>query len=129
MFTVTIPSAMNETFARAFNSRDINNLMLLYEDNAVLQTDAGAQRIDGLDAIRAELTNLLQAPGKMRSVNNFCLEHGDLALLRADWSLTGDDGQLVAWGSSAEVVRRQQDGTWRYLIDHAVGASVPKIAD
>lgn len=60
----------------------------------------------------------------MVSLNNFCMETDGIALLRADWSLIGNDGEVVASGSSAEVVRRQPDGCWRYLIDHAVGASV-----
>ncbi len=127
MSTVTTPSGMNEAFARAFNSRNIDNLTALYEENAVLQTEAGERCLHGLNAIRTELSNLLQAPGTMRSVNNYYLEHGDLALLRADWALIGDNGEVIASGSSAEVVRRQQDGTWRYVIDHAVGASVPSM--
>ena len=126
MFTVTTPSAMNETFARAFNSRKLDDLTALYEADAVLKTGADDRPTIGRGAIAAELANLLRAPGTMRSVNNFCLRQGDLALLRADWSLTGEDGAVIASGSSAELVRRQDDGTWRYVIDHAAGASVPR---
>jgi ketosteroid isomerase-like protein len=60
----------------------------------------------------------------MKSTNNFCVVHGDLALLRADWELVGDDGRIVAAGSSAEVVRKQSDGRWLYVIDHA--AALPR---
>ena len=128
MFAVTMPDAMNETFARAFNSRSIDNLLALYEPEAILKTDASDCVAAGRAEIRDALTQLLAAPGTMRSVNAFCLVHGDIALLRADWNLS-DGGGLIASGSSAEIVRRQPDGRWLYLIDHAVGASTEAMAE
>jgi ketosteroid isomerase-like protein len=49
---------------------------------------------------------------------------GDLAYLSNTWSLngTGPDGNPVTLGATtAEVARRQTDGTWRYVIDNAWG--------
>lgn len=126
MFTVTEPQEMNMTFARAFNSRDIENFMALYEPDAQLcADDAGTVHI-GLDAIRAELDGLLRAPGTMHSVNNFCLRFENIALLRADWQLE-HEGTVIASGGSAEVVRHQPDGRWLYILDHAMGASRPTV--
>ena len=124
-FAVTSPDRMNAAFADAFNSRSIANLLQLYEPDAVLCTDGDSADVTGLAAIENALTQLLQAPGRMTSRNRFCIVHGDLALLRADWALT-DDGAIVASGSSAELVRRQPEGGWLYVIDHAVGASLPR---
>lgn len=124
-YRVSTPAGMNETFARAFNSRDVDNLLSLYEPDAALVVDDTGTVLRGTTAITSALTALLQAPGVMRSVNNFCVEHGDLALLRADWALADGD-TLIASGSTAEVVRRQPDGAWLYVIDHAAGASVPR---
>ncbi|ANW06117.1 hypothetical protein LMTR13_34895 [Bradyrhizobium icense] len=118
---------MNEAFAQAFNSRNIDNLLALYEMDAVLRVDGSERSLIGQDAIAGELRRLLQAPGTMTSSNNFCIQHGDVALLRADWELRAQDGSIVASGSSAELVRRQSDGTWRYVIDHAAGASLPRV--
>lgn len=75
----------------------------------------------------AELQKLLSMPGKMASYNNFCIEHGNIALLRADHSIVDADGVTIFSGSSAEVVRRQADGTWLYIIDHAMGAVLPRV--
>jgi ketosteroid isomerase-like protein len=50
---------------------------------------------------------------------------GDVALLRSKWSLagTGPDGKPVAMsGNGTEVVRRQADGTWLFVIDNPAGA-------
>ena len=123
---VTKPHEMNEAFARAFNARSLDAMLALYEPRAVHQAGPNETQI-GFEAIGRELQQLLQAPGTMTSRNNFCIEHGDLALLRADWDVVAGDGAIIASGSSAEIARRQPDGTWRYVIDHAVGASLPRV--
>jgi ketosteroid isomerase-like protein len=50
---------------------------------------------------------------------------GGLAYLSNRWSLSGGtmpDGRAAALGATtAEVARRQPDGTWRYVIDNAWG--------
>lgn len=121
---VTEPHVMNKTFARAFNSRNISNLIALYEPGAMLRIDASDRTLTGRDQIATELSALLQVTGTMISNNNFCIEQGGLALLRADWRLVADDGSVVVSGNSAEIVRRQPDGSWLYVIDHAMGASL-----
>lgn len=125
--TVTEPEKMNEAFAQAFNSRRPENLLALYEPGGVLLADAGGRQYRGAAEIAAPLQELLNVPGTMVSRNSFCVIHGDLALLRADWTLTDDNGATVAEGSSAEVIRRQGDGRWLYVIDHAAGASIPRL--
>ncbi len=125
MYQVTEPAAMNTAFARAFNSRSIDTLLALYEDAALLCADASGATRAGRAQISGALGALLALPGTMESRNLFCLVAGELALLRAVWSLVSDDGTVLASGSSAEVIRRQASGEWRYVIDHAVGASMP----
>lgn len=125
MFKVTAPAQMNETFARAVNSRRLETVLSLFEPDAALRI--GDNTLRGRQAISRELETLLALPGTMISRNNFCIEHGDIALLRADWIIT-QDGQVVARGNSAEIVRRQPDGTWLYIVDHPDGAALPAVA-
>ena len=125
--TVTAPDRMNATFADAFNSRSIDGLLQLYEPDAALRTNGDDTNLVGLAAIRDALEQLLQVPGRMTSRNHFCIVQGNLALLRADWDLVSEEGSVLASGSSAEVVRRQADGRWLYVIDHAVGAGRPRM--
>lgn len=127
MFRIMTPSATNETFARAFNSRNLDNLLALYEPGAVHVGGPGATPETGITEISDALSALLQIPGTMVSVNNFCIENGGIALLRADWKLFSADGAVIASGSTAEIVRRQADGSWLYVIDHAAGASAPTV--
>lgn len=122
MPTVTVAANMNATFARAFNSRSIEQMLTLYEPGAMHRGRAdGGHTAVGIEQIRDDLEELLLVPGTMVSDNVFCLESNDLALLRADWRIL-DGGAIVASGSTCELVRRQGDGSWRYVIDHAQGA-------
>ncbi len=128
MFTVHHPADMNETFARAFNSRELNHLLDLYEESAVLCTDSGTEPHRGRAQIAEALTSLLALPGRMQSRNHFCIQHGELALLRADYALLAPDERTVLLqGATAEVVRQQADGSWRYVIDHANALSAPSV--
>jgi uncharacterized protein (TIGR02246 family) len=114
------PEDMNAAFARALNSGDIEQLVSLYEPDAILAPMPG-QRAVGLDAIRAALEGLLGVNGQMEAKNNYCMRAGDIAMLQGEWvlRLTGPDGEPAEQRSrTAEVVRRQTDGTWLYVIDH-----------
>lgn len=116
------PAEMNGAFAALRNAGNLAELLSLYEDDAQLLVDASGVSLSGKAAIAAELQKLIALPGTMVSNNTFCVEHGDLALLRADFTLTHGKNSVVYSGFTAEIIRRQADGSWRYVIDHA-GAS------
>jgi ketosteroid isomerase-like protein len=78
----------------------------------------------GLDEIRAVWTDLVAYGGRIRMVTRYALESRDLALLSNEWTLELD-GNPVASGATAEVARRQNDGSWRYVIDNPFGAATP----
>lgn len=115
------PEDMNAAFAAAVSSGDVERLLALYEPDALLAPKPGA-RARGLPEIRAALEELLTLGGTMESRNAYCMQVGELALLQGDWHLvaTAPDGSPLELASrTAEVVRRQPDGTWLYVIDHA----------
>lgn len=118
------PADMNAAFADAFNSGRIDDLVALYEPAAILVPTPG-RTVEGIDAIRSALEQLLAIKGHMRSDNQYALVRGDIALLRAKVHLVGTapDGQRIEINNhTTEVVRRQPDGRWLYIIDHAHGA-------
>ena len=49
--------------------------------------------------------------------------NGDLALTHSHWRLDVPDGEPMEH-TSAEVVRRQPDATWKYTIDNPYGGEI-----
>lgn len=122
----TTPEDAHRLFVDAFNVGDVEALVALYEPEAVLCNAAGEIRAAGLPAIRQAFQAFLASKPRIKLQTKFAIRMGDLALLRSLWTVTGTDpsGQpLEPTGhSSVEIVRRQADGTWRYVIDHPFGA-------
>jgi uncharacterized protein (TIGR02246 family) len=119
--TVREPEAMNAAFAAAVSSGDVERLLALYEPDALLAPQPGA-RARGTQEIRPALEELLALGGTMESRNVYCMRVGEIALLQGEWRLTGtapDGSPLELTSRTAEVVRRQPDGTWLYVVDHA----------
>jgi ketosteroid isomerase-like protein len=54
----------------------------------------------------------------MTSQNRYAIPNRDLALGGVDWGIDFTDGRERIVGRSAEVVRQQPDGSWRYVLDH-----------
>ena len=71
---------------------------------------------DGLEAIRSVWAGFVALGGRITMTTRFAVELGDLALLSNAWSFEG--GGMSFGSVTAEVARRQPDGTWRYVIDH-----------
>jgi uncharacterized protein (TIGR02246 family) len=119
------PADAHTLFEKAFNAGDLQGMMALYEPDAILIPQPGAESVQGLQAIRSALEGFLMLKGKMELQTKHVVRHGDIALLRGAWRLqgTGPDGKPVEMvHGSAEVVRRQPDGRWLYIIDHPFGS-------
>jgi uncharacterized protein (TIGR02246 family) len=118
--TLLNPTDVHAAVEQAFNARDVDALVRLYEKDARMVTPDGSV-VEGIDAIREQWQGFLAMNGRMTLKTRFAVEMGDIALLRTDWTFASDDTQLAS--SSAEVVRRQSDETWLYVIDHPFGSS------
>jgi uncharacterized protein (TIGR02246 family) len=119
----TTPEQIHRLFEDAFNAGDIDGLMMLYEPDSVLVPQPGSV-VQGSEQVRAALEGYLALAGRITLDTKLVLTVGDLAYLSNTWSLsgTGPDGNPLTLGATtAEVARRQADGTWRYVIDNAWG--------
>ena len=119
----TTPEQIHRSFEDRFNAGDIDGLMELYESNAALIAQPGSVA-HGSEQVRAALQGFLALKGRITLETKLVFIVGDLAYLSNTWSLsgTGPDGEPVTLGATtAEVARRQADGTWRYVIDNALG--------
>ena len=110
--TALVPAREPEDLTRLFleraNAGDVEGLVALYEPEAVVDRGDGTLAV-GTDAIRRFFVEILaDRPHFTPGVTAPVLRSGDLALT----STRLDDGS-----TTAEVARRQPDGTWRWAID------------
>jgi ketosteroid isomerase-like protein len=121
------PHAVNQLWCDAFNAGDLPALMATYERDAVIVPGPGAEPLQGHAAIEAALTWFLGLGGMLRFTPRHWLVQGDLALASIAFTMDGGtdaDGNAVdLHGVTSEVLRRQTDGTWKYVIDHPFGGS------
>ena len=117
---ISEPQEIHRAVEEAFNTKDLDGLVALYETDARMVTPDGSVAV-GTDEIRDQWQAILAMNVPMRVRTRFCVEMGDIALLRNDWNVESPDFELAS--SACEVVRRQPDGSWRYIVDHPFGAS------
>jgi ketosteroid isomerase-like protein len=87
---------------------DVDGMVALYEADAVLDVGAG-QQVRGREAIRAYFTGVV-AEGRV-----FAVGEQRPARISGDLALTST--RLPDGSVTAEVARRQSDGTWLWVID------------
>jgi ketosteroid isomerase-like protein len=95
----------------------------LYEPEAAFATQPGSLA-HGLGGICEALDGFVALNGKLHLEVTRVLEVGDLALVIGEWSFTGTgrDGEPVKLAAkNADVLRRQPDGSWRFVIDNPWG--------
>jgi uncharacterized protein (TIGR02246 family) len=122
MSTAT-PERVLEAIVAGINSGDLDSLMPLYERDAAFAAQPGTLA-HGAAGVREALTGFVAMKGTLDLEVTRVLEVGDLALVIGVWSFdgTGPDGEPVRLAArNADVLRRQSDGTWRFVIDNPWG--------
>ena len=108
------------TLAAAFNTGDVNTVLNMYDYNGIIVPEPG-KAVSGKEKFEEAIRAILAINGKMEIKTVYCLQTGDLAVGRSEWSIT--DGQEVKISARGiEVMKQQSDGTWKIVIDHAFGA-------
>lgn len=114
------PAHIHVLFMDAFNTGDIDALVALYESNAILIVNG--QPVAGQELIRNAYERFLARRPRMALKTRSAVMFDDsLAVLHGDWVLQPeprDELGKTTRGLSTEVVRRQADGSWRFVIDN-----------
>ena len=114
------PEEVHDLFTKFFNAGDLDALVSLYENDAVLTPQPG-QVVKGAAGIRDALSNFLSVKGKFTMQLERAIEAEGVALLISKWTLSGGAVELA--GTTSDVVRRQADGTWLVAIDNPYGTA------
>jgi ketosteroid isomerase-like protein len=117
------PEQVLQSIVAGINSGELDSLMPLYERDAAFATEPGSLA-HGAPGVGAALTGFISMNGELDLEVTRVLEADDLALVIGVWSFngTGPDGEPVRLAANnADVLRRQGDGTWRFVIDNPWG--------
>jgi len=115
------PESVSRQLAEYLEAGDIDGVMSLYEEDAVfLDLHGGAT---GLANIRDAHQTFLDS-GLSLTLNAFAaFEADNIALVHWSWTVHRRDGSSAV-GVSAEVLRRQADGSWKFIIDNSDGSAL-----
>jgi len=117
------PEDCDYLVAEAINNGDLEAAVALYEPDATFAVEPGKE-VHGHAAIREVMRGFIAAKPKLTMKVPRVYQSGDVAILISAFSSTstGADGkQESSSGNGTEVVRRQPDGTWLFLIDNPNG--------
>jgi uncharacterized protein (TIGR02246 family) len=105
------------------NTGSLEALMTLYEPEAAFAPQPGSLA-HGFAGVRESLAAFIAMKGTLDLEVTRVLEAGGLALVARVWSLAGtapDGSPVTLTGHNADVLRRQADGSWRFVIDNPWG--------
>jgi ketosteroid isomerase-like protein len=106
----------------AVTAGDLDGAMSLFEPTASFVQLAYVA--EGSDAIRGAIRSLLSMKPRLVGIPDRVVTSGDVALVCGKWTLWGtgpDDNPLELAGRFTDVVRRQGDGRWLFVIDNPYG--------
>jgi ketosteroid isomerase-like protein len=113
----------------AVNAGDLETAVALYESGAAVVSPSG-ETVTGIPAIREVLSSFIAMKPTLTIEVPLVVESGDTAVLHSKWALKGTDGDgnaVDTEGNGVEVVRRQTDGTWKFIIDNPFGTDITGI--
>jgi uncharacterized protein (TIGR02246 family) len=117
------PEQALKSIVDGINAGNLDALMPLYEADAAFAAQPGNLN-HGLPGVRESLAGFIAMKGTLDLKVTRVLQASDLALVVGVWSFTGtgpDGGAVKLTGHNADVLRRQADGSWRFVIDNPWG--------
>jgi ketosteroid isomerase-like protein len=121
------PEDAGRLIGEAITSADLDAALSLYEPEATfaLPKAFGEGSVTGLDALRETFGGLLALTPQLTVNAEKTLLSGDTALVIGRWTLKGrdpDGNEIDTGGRFTDVIRRQADGGWLFVIDNPNGS-------
>ena len=117
------PEEIDRMFERELNAGNLEGLVALYEPTAAFTVEPG-KVVTGTAAIKEAVAGFLAMKPTITLSPRVLANTGDIAMVSSKWKLKGTapDGSAVDLaGDSVEILRRQADGTWKFIIDSPWG--------
>jgi ketosteroid isomerase-like protein len=121
------PEDICHLFQHAMADGDLESVLSLYDLEAVFVNQAG-EVTKGAHELKQKLAPLAMMKTRFDYDIKHVVETGDTALMHTKWKVSGPQPMTVY---AIEVARRQDDGTWRWLIGdpHTVGREAGTLRD
>jgi ketosteroid isomerase-like protein len=114
------------TLADAFNTGDVATVLRMYDVEGIIVPEPG-KPVSGKAKFEEAVKAILSIKGKMKIKTVYCLQTGNIAVGRSEWSIT-DGNEVKISAKGIEVMKQQSDGTWKIVVDHAFGAEANLVA-
>jgi len=114
------------TLAAAFNTGDVATVMSMYDASGIMVPEPG-KAVTGKEKWEEAIKSILSIKGKMEIKTVYCLQAGNVAVGRSEWSIK-DGSEVKISARGIELMKQQTDGTWKIVVDHAFGAEANLIA-
>lgn len=115
------PEEVADLFIEAVNAGDLDGVVSVFEEDAVVAGLGGHPPVRGREAIRSLFAGILAGRPRFAGVvQSPAIVHGDLALTSA---------RLPNGFVTTEVARRQPDGSWLWVIDQPMAADLSAAGD
>ena len=127
MLKATTPQEISQLIGDAITRGDLEGALSLYEPGAtfVMPKALGEGSVTGLAGLREAISGFLAINPKLTVNVERTVLAGDTALVIGNWTLMGRDENghdIDIAGRYADVMRRQSDGRWLYVIDNPNGS-------
>ena len=122
---ITDPNVAHQLFTQAINKKDIEQLCSIYSDDAVIILRSG-QAIRGKEAIRKVFSRMINATEKLTLETVYQIQSENTVLFRSKYHsiYNNQEGEKVDHvNSGIEILQKQKDGTWLFIIDHHSGGA------
>lgn len=122
---ITDPNMGHEIFKKALNDKNLEVLVDIYADDAVMVA-VGGQEIRGRDAIRGFFTETIKTVESFNFETVFRMNYADTVIFRSKYTVVfkAPDGSEIAQSTGGiEVLRKQEDGNWLFVADHHFGSA------
>ena len=106
------PEEVADLFLEHFNSKDLEGIASVYEEDAVIITSHEHTAARGKHEIKAFFAKLMEVTPKFEGVTH------SLPIVNGDIALTST--KLPNGFVTAEVGRKQADGSWLWFIDQPI---------
>jgi len=124
-FRITDPNLGHKIFTDALNDKNIDKLVAMYADDAVMVAP-GNNVIKGKTDIRKFFNEVVPIIDKISLDTVFRVNYKDTVVFRSKYTVVykTPDGKTISESTSGiEVEQKQKDGTWLFIVDHHYGGA------